>query len=617
MEKPNIIIRFLSYAWRGVDGIRKVLHLVLLLVVFLLIFGAMSATAPLMPDRAALDIRPEGFLVEQYQGDPYDRAVQEFLDEAPPQTIVQDVVDALRYARDDRRIKAVHLDLGAFAGGGLSKLMRIADAIRDFQSSGKPVIASGDFFSQGGYFLAAHADEVYMHPEGIVLLPGYGSFKTYFRDAIELLRIDWNIFRVGTHKSFVEPYIRMDMSDEDREAITHLADQLWDIYRESVAAARGLDADTVSGFSDDLLDHVAAAGGDLAVAALEQGLVDELLTRQEIRDRIADVAGVNLRYPSEYNAADMREYLAQMRMMNGSDVRGQNVAVVVASGEITFGSQSPGTIGAESTGWLLRRALNDSSVEAVVLRVDSPGGSVFASAVIANEVAALQNAGKPVVASMSSVAASGGYWISASADKIMASPATITGSIGIFGMLPTYQRTLEAVGIAVDGVGTTPWTGEFRLDREMSDQARELFQAVIDEGYDDFISRVALHRGMEKDDVDSIAQGRVWTGLDALEHGLIDELGGIDEAIASAAELAGMSQGTYGIRRIDHELSPTEQLIVDLIGTARRVGIDVGDVPRSPGTIERIAARIESLVQPMLRFDDPKGVYAHCLCNFE
>ena len=280
------------------------------------------------------------------------------------------------------------------------------------------------------------------------------------------------------------------------------------------------------------------------------------------------------------------------------------------------GSQPPGTIGAESTSDLLRRARNDESIKAVVLRVDSGGGGVFASSIIAEEIAALQEAGKPVVASMSSVAASGGYWISVGADRVFANASTITGSIGIFGMFPTYQRTLGQLGISTDGVGTNPMTGELRSDREMSDGTRELFQAVIEDGYNDFIGRVATYRGLELDAVDEVAQGRVWTGADALEFGLVDELGDLDEAVAYAAEITDLEEG-WGRKTIKLELSPTEQMIVDLLGTAQLLGIDLSGMGRSPTSIERLAGNVEAMIRPLTRFDDPKGTYAHCLCDFE
>jgi len=618
MSKPNIIVRTFTWLWRWVDGFRKLLHLGFMLLVLVLFMSVLlQSTPPIVAERSALEIRPMGYLVEQHEGDPFDRAKLELFGDQPPQTVVQDIVDALKYAKSDDRIEVVYFELSSLYGGGLSKLQRIADAISDFRDSGKLVIASGDFYSQGGYYLAAHADEVYMHPEGILLLQGYGSFRNYMKDAIDFLKIDWNVFRVGTYKSFVEPYTRMDMSDESREAMTHLTDQLWEMYRADVVNARGLEDGAISEFIDNLIANVNAAGGDIASAALDHGLVDDLVTRQQLRERLKELVGEDARRKGEISSTDMSDYLAERQMFDSIAVQAENVAVIVASGEITFGSPAPGTIGSDSTGGLLRRALNDKSVKAVVLRVDSPGGSAFASEIIADEVAALRAAGKPVVASMSSAAASGGYWIAVGADKIFASPATITGSIGIFGMLPTYQRSLETLGVGVDGVGSTIWAGEFRPDREMSEHAKQLFQLIIDDGYDDFISRVALHREMDKDAVDQIAQGRVWTGVDALHNGLVDELGSLDEAVQAAAELAGLSEGAYGTKWINIELTPTEQLIVELLGSAKSVGLDPAVFGRSPGVLEQLAVRVERILAPMLRFDDPKGVYAHCLCRFE
>jgi protease-4 len=304
-------------------------------------------------------------------------------------------------------------------------------------------------------------------------------------------------------------------------------------------------------------------------------------------------------------------------MLNGDRVADQNVGIIIASGAIQSGTQPPGAVGADSTAALLQRAREDESVKAVVLRVDSPGGSAFASDVIANEIAALQNAGKPVVASMSSVAASGGYWISVGADRVFASPMTITGSIGIFGMFPTYQRTAAQLGIANDGVGSTPFSGQLRPDRAMTDETKRLFQLVIEEGYDDFIGRVATYRGMDKDQVDAVGQGRVWTGADALRHGLVDELGGLEEAVAFAAELVDIPEGEYGRKRIKIELSPTEQMIVDMLGTAKSFGLQFDFLRSEPSSLQKLAGRLEALFAPLTQFDDPKGVYAHCLCTFE
>ncbi len=614
VTSQNIVVRFFSAIWRGADAVRKVLHLLFLLILFVVFVGALSGGAPRsLPGKAALVIKPVGALVEQLEGDPFERAVAEALGDGRPQTVVQDIVDALEFARDDDRIQVVYLELSSMAGGGLSKLRRIAKSIEGFRESGKTVVASADFMTQQAYYLAAHADEAYLHPDGILFLQGYGSYRNYYKDAIDLLRIDWNVFRVGTHKSFVEPYTRMDMSEEDRETRTRLISQLWALYRDDVVAARELENGSVQAFTDNFLANVEAAGGDLATAALDSNLVDALLTRTEVRDLLIDYVGEDPDHPDTFSAAGMYEYLAQMRLLSGGTVEEENVAVIVAAGDILFGSQPPGTIGGDSTAALLREARNDESVKAVVLRVDSPGGSAFAAEVIADEIKALRQDGKPVVASMSSVAASGGYAISMDADKLFASPATITGSIGVFAMIPTFQRTIATVGIATDGVGTTPWSGELRPDRAMSDNAKALVQVAVEDTYDDFISDVATGRGMDKSEVDRIGQGQVWTGLDALENGLIDELGELDDAIAAAAALAEMDD--YGIKTFEQELSAAQQLLVDIIGSTARAGLDLSAWVRKPSAIEQVANELAGQAKSALRFNDPKGIYSHCFCN--
>ncbi len=617
MSIKKAIVGIFSVVWSGVDGLRKIMHLVLLLLVFLVFFGAMADAPTVLPKSAALVIQPSGALVEQLAGDPYERAIGELLDEGNSQTLVQDIVDALQYAKEDDRIELVHLELSGLGSAGLSKLQTVGAALDDFRTSGKLVVASADFLSQGGYYLGARADELYLHPSGLVLLRGYGRYQNYFKDAIDKLRIDWNVFRVGTHKSFVEPYLRMDMSDEDRESTAHLTAQLWSMYRADVVAARGLDDGAIADFATNMIEHIDAASGDIAIAALDHGLVDGLLKRTGVRELLIDYVGEDAENEDAYSAAGMHDYLAQMRMLGKGSVREENIAVIVASGEILFGSQPPGRIGADSTAALLRRARQDDSVKAVVLRVDSPGGSAFAAEVIANEIAALRAADKPVVASMGSTAASGGYSISMGADRIFASPATITGSIGVFGMFPTYQRSFAALGIASDGVGTTPWSGELRPDREMSPHAKQLFQLFVEDTYDDFISDVAMHRGLEKSAVDDIGQGQVWTGVDALENGLIDELGQLGDAIAAAAELADLDEDDYGTKVIETELTATEQAIVDLLSVAVGAGVSPSTLSRTPSALESLAARLGDVLLESLRFNDPKGVYAHCLCSFD
>ncbi len=617
MSVRQTTARVFRAIWTGANGVRKVLHLLLLLFIFAIVLAAMSASAPKLPLQAALVIRPVGDLVEQLQGDPFERAMAELLGDARPETRVQDIVDGLAFAKDDHRIKVVLLQLDGLGGAALSKLRQIGTAIDDFRASGKPVIATADFYGQGSYYLASRADEVYMHPEGLLLVRGFGVYQNYFKDAIDKLKIDWNVFKVGTHKSAVEPFTRNDMSDEDRESLSGLLNQLWTLYLNDVETARALERGTIDDMVANLPAALRANGGSMGELALELGLVDDLLTREQLAQRVAEFAGSDTDSEEGYQAAELADYLPQMRLMRGNPARGRNVAVIVAAGEIMDGTQPPGTIGGDSTAWLLREARYDESVDAVVLRVDSPGGSTFASAVIANEVVALQDAGKPVVASMSGVAASGGYWISMPADRIIASPATITGSIGIFGMFPTFQRSLDALGISTDGIGSTEWAGQLRVDRALSDDAKVVIQAIVEDGYHDFISQVARYRGMPEEEVDDIAQGQVWTGADALSNGLVDELGELQDAIEAAAELANLEEDDYGLKYFDKELSPTEQLALQFLGSVRRIGLAVGPLRSRPSSLERLANGIADTLAPLVRFNDPKGIYSHCFCALD
>ena len=617
MSIGGVLKTTISWLWTGADTLRKALHLLLLLFVFGMFFGAMSVSSPILPSNTALVIRPVGQIVEQLEGNAYDRAIAELLGDGKPQTRLQDILDGLKFAKEDDRIKAVVLELGSIGGGGLSKLQVIGDAIDDFQLSGKPVLANADYYSQGAYYLASRADEVYMHENGFMLLRGFGIYRTYYKNVIDKLEIDWNVFRVGTHKSFFEPYTRTGMSSEVRESMTKLLDQLWDLYKSDILQARELDEDAILDLTENLVERAAAQGGDLAEVYVHAGLIDSLVNREEFQEKVLEYVAEDKKKKGQYRGTDLYDYLADRRLLDGSPVKDENVAVIVAVGTILNGTQPPGRIGGDSTAELLRKARLDESVKAVVLRVDSGGGSVFATRVIGNEINELKRAGKPVVASMSSAAASGGYWISMAADKIIAAPATITGSIGVLGMFPTFQRTLDRIGISTDGVGTTKWAGELRPDREMSAKARELFQLFVESDYDDFITAVAENRGIEKDQVDRIAQGKVWTGVDALENGLIDELGTLDDSIAAAAELAELEEGEYGQKYYEQELSAAEQLAVEFLGSAGASSIIAKAADRQVTSVDKLRVMLEQALAPMMLFNDPKGSYAHCFCVFE
>ncbi|MCG8460026.1 MAG: signal peptide peptidase SppA, partial [Holophagales bacterium] len=473
--------------FRGLDLSRRV---VLNLVFFLLLFAFLAAAAgdvPIVPGEAALVLQPGGILVEQLAGDPVDRAIDKATDSYVPETLVGDLVDAITAARDDERIQAIYLDVSGLLGGGLDKAIRVASALEDFRAAGKNVIATADFYEKTGYLIATAADEVYLHDQGILFLDGYSRFRTYYRDGIERLEIDWNVFKVGDYKSAVEPYLRNDMSDEARQANLEFLGDLWSAYLDRVAASREVERTEVETALAEMVARLEQADGDLARVALDSGLVDELTSRPRVRERMVELVGES-EDGTTFSQIAMDDYLTAIAEgRNRYPSEGEGIGVIVAKGTILDGSQPPGSVGGDSTAWLIRKAREDASVKALVLRVDSPGGSAFASEVIRRELQMLRDAGKPVVVSMGSLAASGGYWISTASDEIWANPATITGSIGIYGMFPTFQKPMaEYLGMHVDGVGTTWLGGAIRPDRALDDRVAAMFRMTIEKGYRDF-----------------------------------------------------------------------------------------------------------------------------------
>jgi len=550
--------------WLALDGVRKVLHLILLLVLFGVLIVAGQSELPYVPDQAALVLSPQGRLVEELSGDPLERALARATGEGLAETRLRDLVDVVDQARDDDRIHALVLDLEGFEGAGLPMLQDLAQSIRWFRESGKKVYAFARSYSQRQYFLAAQADEVYLDPMGYILLEGFGYFRTYFAGTLDKLAVDVNVFKAGSHKSAPDEWTRADMSDEDRENARVWVGALWDAYKAEVGAARDLDPGLVQAYADEAASGVRATEGDLAQYALARGLVDGLKTRHEFEAIVAEVAGEDEDYG--FSAVDWRGYLPYVRSQDGLRKFGdETIAVVVASGEILDGEHAPGLVGGDSLAGVLREAREDDDVAAVVLRVDSPGGSIMASEVIRREIVELKAAGKPVVASMSSVAASGGYYIAMDADWIFAAPTTITGSIGVFAVIPTFQRTLGKVGVTSDGFGTTRLSGQMDLGRELGPDAREILQATIEHHYRHFVDHVAAARKRRPEEIDSLAQGRVWTGADARAAGIVDELGGVDDAIAKAAELAGLEDG-YAVRWMEQAFSWRDSLLLRLRG---------------------------------------------------
>ena len=462
---------FFSGLWRALDGLRRGLHLILMLVIFGVLFGVLRGSVPSVPSKAALVIAPEGPLVEQLSGDPRTRALDEALGNEREEALLWDLLDSIRAAASDKRIQVLVLDLDKLESGTQPALAELAAAIREFRASGKKVIAYGVELTQERYYLAAQADEIYLDPMGFVLVQGYDRYRTYLKDALDKLGVDINVFRVGTFKSAVETYTRTNMSPEDREESRTYLTALWNAYQEEVTKARKLPPDALAKYVDSFMQTVPAAKGDAAKIALSDGLVTGLKTQIEVEKRLQELVGENDEGDS-FSGVSSSDYLRVARADKKLNLGKQKVGVIVAAGEILDGDQPPGTIGGDSTARLIREARTDKDIKAVVLRVDSPGGSVLASEEIYRELVALRAAGKPLVVSMGGYAASGGYYISAPADEIWANPATITGSIGIFAIIPTVDKTLGKIGVGVDGVGTTALSGQLRIDRPLSEGAR-------------------------------------------------------------------------------------------------------------------------------------------------
>jgi protease IV len=604
---------FFGLVWRILEGIRRVLHLVLLLVIFGFILAALHTAIPIVPHTAALVIAPEGELVEQLSRDPVRRAFGEASGGPAPETLLRDVTDAIVAAKSDARIKLIVLDLGLLDSSGLSKLQEIGAALREFRAAGKRVVTAANSLDQTQYYLAAQAGEVYLDPMGLVYLDGFSYYRMFLRDAIDKLGVDVNVFRAGTYKSYTDQYSRSDMAASEREESSVWLEALWSAYQQDVTRARSLPAGALAEYVADEAAALAAVNGDAAKLALQRGLVTALKSRRQMADDLKVLVGEDEDTHS-FNAIAMNQYLAAVRskhvLKSKSDVK---VGVVVASGEILDGRQPPGTIGGESTADLLREARFDNTVKAVVLRVDSPGGSMFASEQILREVQALRKAGKPVVVSMSTYAASGGYYIAAAANQIFASPTTLTGSIGVFSIVPTFQRTLEKLGVKVDGIGTTPLAGNMREDRTLTAASRQILQTSVDHAYSEFLHRVGDGRKKSVEDVDKIAQGRVWAGVDAQRIGLVDHLGGLKDATDAAAKLAELGSD-YDVSYIDPDLSLREQLLMQLRSEARSVGEISGLIP-PPSGIERILDPMLEQARAIARLNDPRGLYAYCWCS--
>jgi protease-4 len=576
-------------------------------LVVLLLALVMMGKRDSLPESAVMVLAPAGTIVEQRSE---TILANELLSEdVNAETVLKDIIDALDKGREDARIKAVLLDLAKLKNAGLTKLQDIGAALRRFRESGKPVIAAADMFTQRAYFLAAHSDRIYLNPMGGVLLTGFGIFQNYYREALDKLQVHFHVFRVGSYKSALEPFMRSNMSEFDREASSALLEVLWTAYKKDVADARGITPELIDDYINHFPEKLAQHDGDAARMALAFRLVDELKTMDELRRELIELAGED-RSRHTFRQVRFDDYLKALSPPAASGGSEPKVGVIVAQGMILDGTQPAGRIGGSSLAALIRQAREDDAVRSVVLRIDSPGGSAFASEAIRRELELTKAAGKPLVVSMGSVAASGGYWIATGSDEIWAAPTTVTGSIGIFGAFPTFERSLEAVGVFNDGVGTTRLADAFNPSRPMNAPMAAALNQVMGSSYRTFLSRVAESRKMTPDAVERVAEGRVWAGQAARDLGLVDKLGSLGDAIASAARKAGLEK--YTVDYLQQPLTRRERLLKQLneLFSALSGSIAAALAPSPPAILKLVSG---SLWDDVLRLNDPNGIYAYCL----
>ena len=606
-KKPSLIRRLFRGIWRTI----LLFYALLLIVTLVLIpvgvyFAFFSAPSVSVEQDTALVWAPSGDLVEQRNhgvGSLLGAAVAQ----PQPQSVVRDLIDSLDRAADDGRIKLAFLKLDELRSAQPGQLQDLIAAIDRFKQSGKPVYAWAPAYDQAQYALASHADTIYMDPLGYVLIPGYGVYRNYYKDAIDKLGIEVNVFRVGEYKSYVEPYTRNDMSPQARAANQAWMNSLWQTYRDEVSADREFAAADIDRYTESYADTLLRAGGDAAAVARDAGLVDTVAPLSDIRSEVSNLVGRDETHGS-FRQIHYVDYLNATEAQQSAPATESQIAVVVVEGGIVDGESVPGSAGGDTIARLIADARRDDHVAALLLRVNSPGGSVTASERIRREVQLTREAGKPVVVSMAGVAASGGYWISMNADQIWAEPATVTGSIGIFGIVPTFAKPLNDLGIHTDGVGTTPLSGALRLDQPLSEPVKAMLQAGVEHGYDEFVSRVASARNMQEDAVREIAQGRVWSGIDAERLGLVDQLGGYLDAEQATAKLAGLGADDYTLQPM---LPPSDwrAAIREFLSSNVQSAI-------VPAWLSKVtdASALDWLRNGL---NDPRHLYAHCFCALD
>jgi protease-4 len=614
-SSPGFIRRSLRFCWRVLDTSRRVtINLLFLLLVLALAIGLLAGGPRKLDDKTALVLDLRGMLVEQDAASPRDLALAQARGESRSATRLRDVLRVLEAATTDARITSVLLVTDELHGGGLPMLHEVALALERFKAGGKPVIAWGSHFDQRQYYLAAHASQVYLHPMGQVLLEGFGGYRNYYRDALDKLGVSVNVIRVGSYKSFGEPYTANGPSPQASEADSFLINALWATFVADVEKARKLPAGSVMAGINNLPDMMKAVQGDTAKLALSTKLVDGLKTRDELRDLMLrrgapDAAGKTFRQ------VGLDEYLAQLKQPGG----GSAVGVVVAMGDITDGVADAGGVGGLSTSALIRKAREDDAIKAVVLRVDSPGGSAFGAELIRRELELTRKAGKPVVVSMGNVAASGGYWIAMAADEVIADASTVTGSIGVFSLLPTADKALDKLGVHTAGATTTWLRGAYDPRRPLEPRLAEVIQSSINHVYADFTSRAAQARKTTPQKIDEVAQGRVWTGQQAKERGLVDTVGGYTDALKSAAQRAKL-EGGYRVVYMERDASRLDKVLRFISGGVYAQWLSgwlhtgLEPLQFAPEAAKDMAADMAWLAQAA-RAEQVFTPLTHCLCR--
>jgi protease IV len=587
-------MEFARGAWRILVAIKDGLALLLLLFFFGLLFAALSSGPnPAKIRDGALVIELAGTVSEQpAEVDP----IAALMSSQTPLTEhrQRDIVRALELAAKDDRIKAVVFDLDKFMGGGQASLSAIGESIDAVKKAGKPVYSFATAYSDDGYLLAAHSSQIWMDPLGGVLLSGPGGSRNYYKGMLDKLGVEAHVYKVGTYKSAVEPFIRADQSPEAEQAIKAVYDEIWGAWRSDVAKARP--TAQFEALLNTPADAVEGVKGDLAALAINNKLVDKLGDRMAFGKFLSEKVGKDVAETTGgFSSTPMNTLLTSV----SPDDDGGAIGVVTVAGEIVDGEGGPGQAAGDSVSKLIYDALDNRELKALVVRVDSPGGSVLASEKIRLAIAAAKAKKLPVVVSMANLAASGGYWISTPADAIFAEPATITGSIGIFGIIPSAEAALAKIGITSDGVKTTPLSGEPDVFGGISPEFDRFAQSAIENGYRDFISRVAVSRKKTPEQVDAIGQGRVWAGGTARQIGLVDRFGGIDDAIAEAARLAKLGKGGWHADYIDPQVSPFAAFLAGAVPAAKHASAPMDVFARASweqqANWNRIAADLATL----------------------